>query len=204
MAHEEGDVLVVAVLGELGKLGGAQEPGGQGEDAAELVLRGKAGQDRQSTTLGETTEQDALSGDTGVDLGLDEALEVFLAALDALGVLVVDEAVGRAIEELDVEPSLEFTAVVLKSAMLARREKTRECVGYRLTAEMGRWAALGRTNLTSSMRPFLLHCSTGMDHIMALSPRPWTMMTVAVCSAVASKMMGVVATILTDWFLCYG
>lgn len=138
MAHEEGDVLVVAVLGELGKLGGAQEPGGQGEDAAELVLRGKAGQDRQSTTLGETTEQDALSGDTGVDLGLDEALEVFLAALDALGVLVVDEAVGRAIEELDVEPSLEFTAVVLKSAMLARREKTRECVGYRLTAEMGR------------------------------------------------------------------
>lgn len=61
------------------------------ENSAQLVRGGEAGKKRHSATLGETADDDAVAGNSLVHFLLDQAVEVFHAALDAglvLGALV--------------------------------------------------------------------------------------------------------------------
>ena len=101
MAHEDGGVLVGVLVGdELLELLGVKQPGGEADDAGELVFAGEAGEDGKSTALGEATDQDALRWDASINLSLDEALEVLLGLLDTLIILVVLQRGSGAIENL--------------------------------------------------------------------------------------------------------
>lgn len=96
VAHEHGRRLVhVAGRGEVRGEGLVQQqPGREAEDAGDLDGRGEAGEDAHGAALGEAAEDDAVGGDAGRDLVLDEAVEVGLGLGDARGVLVGAAAEG--------------------------------------------------------------------------------------------------------------
>jgi hypothetical protein len=91
--HDRGLAVGICRLDDVGKGLGQEQPRRKANDTAQLACAGEAGKERHSTTLREATKNDALRGDSRVDLFLDEIVEVLLAALDTLCVLVTDERV---------------------------------------------------------------------------------------------------------------
>jgi len=107
VAHEHGRLLVKLGLGrDLGELLAQEEPRRQSDNAGKLVLGRQAREDAHGTALAEAAEYDAVGRDAGVDLLLDEAVEVLLAAKDTNLVLVAAESLGIAIDGVLVEQSV--------------------------------------------------------------------------------------------------
>jgi hypothetical protein len=103
MAHENRRVLVRRVgRNHLAHLILQQQVARQAENSAQLRRARHAGHQAHGTALAETAQHDALGGDSGVDLGLDEGVEDFLRAHDA-GFVV--GAVGEVAEVGDVVPA---------------------------------------------------------------------------------------------------
>lgn len=73
-----------------------EQPRRHADDASELVLAGQTRKDGHGAALGEAAQDDALRRDAGVDLLLDQVVEVLLASLDTLCVLAADEGVDIA------------------------------------------------------------------------------------------------------------
>lgn len=79
MGHEDGGAGVGVLAGLLDLLGEAaaeDEPAAEAQDAGEAVRGGQAGEEGHGAALAEAAEDDAVGGDAGVDLGLDELVEV--------------------------------------------------------------------------------------------------------------------------------
>ena len=97
VAHEHRRVLV-HVGGQVLELLAQEQPRREAHDASDLDGGGEAREDRHGATLGEAAEDDAVGGDAGVDLLLDQLVEIDAALEDAALVLAALERLDRAVE----------------------------------------------------------------------------------------------------------
>lgn len=89
VAHQNRCLLVQVALGNVvHKRAAEKQPRREADNAANLDRGSETGQDAHSAALREAAEDDAVGGDAGCNLFLDERVEVVTGREDACGVFV--------------------------------------------------------------------------------------------------------------------
>ena len=97
--HENGSILVGSGLGDqVRKLEAQKQVRRQADNARQLVLCREARKDAHGAALRETADDDTLGRNPGINLLLDQTVEVLLADQNSRFVLVLAERLGIAVD----------------------------------------------------------------------------------------------------------